>query len=349
MRTMPAVCFQSCAAFGTPRRGNAHGAPPKTVSTIRLMKFLLSLWLVVVAAAQAVAAPAEVVQGQDHFAFTYRVTLPALPGPAKLWLPLAVSGEFQTVQVEAISSAIPYRQARDQHDGNAILIFSPSAADGGKAIEIRYDVRRREQDSYPAAGADAVRSLQPDRLVPINNTFRELAAATLSGSPPDALSRGRAIYDHVLQRMKYDKSGTGWGHGDALHACDARTGNCTDFHSYFIALARAAGLPARFAIGFTIPAAQDHGAIAGYHCWAEFLADGQWTPVDISEASLHPELAGYYFGHRPANRFEISRGRDLLVDPQPAGGPINFLVYPLLEVDAQETPVKTEFSYQRLP
>ena len=37
--------------------------------------------------------------------------------------------------------------------------------------------------------------------------------------------------------MRYDKSGTGWGHGDVLYACDAKKGNCTAFHSLFIAMA----------------------------------------------------------------------------------------------------------------
>jgi hypothetical protein len=34
--------------------------------------------------------------------------------------------------------------------------------------------------------------------------------------------------------------------------------------------------------------------------------------VDISEADKTPELADYYFGHHPANRFEITQGRDLM-------------------------------------
>ena len=162
-----------------------------------------------------------------------------------------------------------------------------------------------------------------------------------------ALARARALYDHVLARMKYDKSGEGWGRGDALYACDARAGNCTDFHAYFIALARAVGIPARFAIGVTIPADHDEGSIAGYHCWAEFCAEGKWVPVDISEASKNPALADYYFGHHPANRFELTRGRDLLVDPAPASGPINFLVYPLLEVGGKPVKAETEFAFHR--
>ena len=70
--------------------------------------------------------------------------------------------------------------------------------------------------------------------------------------------------------------------------------------------------------------------------------------MDLSEASRNPERAGYYFGHHPANRFELSRGRDLQVDPAPASGPINYLVYPLLEIDGKPVPAVTEISFHRI-
>jgi len=47
------------------------------------------------------------------------------------------------------------------------------------------------------------------------------------------------------------KPGSGWGKGDAVYACSIRTGNCTNFQSYFIALARAVGIPVRFAISLS--------------------------------------------------------------------------------------------------
>ena len=159
--------------------------------------------------------------------------------------------------------------------------------------------------------------------------------------------RARALYDHVIDRMRYAKSGAGWGKGDAVFACVARNGNCTDFHSYFIALARAVGIPARFAIGATIPSSRDAGGVNGYHCWAEFYTDGKWWPVDISEADKCSSLATYYFGHQAAKRVEFSRGRDLVVEPGPASGPINFLAYPVLEIDGKPTETKIEFSFDR--
>jgi hypothetical protein len=58
-------------------------------------------------------------------------------------------------------------------------------------------------------------------------------------------------------------------------------------------------------------------------------------------------LATYYFGRHPANRIELSRGRDLHVTPAPASGPINFLAYPLLEIGGKPAVAKTKFSFTR--
>ena len=107
-------------------------------------------------------------------------------------------------------------------------------------------------------------------------------------------------------------------------------------------------IPARFAIGAAIPAARDDGGINGYHCWAEFYTDGHWWPVDISEADKYDALSTYYFGHNPANRIEFSRGRDLVVEPGPVSGPINFLAYPVLEIDGVTVNPKVEFAFKRV-
>ena len=206
---------------------------------------------------------------------------------------------------------------------------------------------RKEKAAYRATDTEAARYLRPEKLVPVNETFKTLAEKAAAGKTDD-LERAKALYDHVISRMRYDKSGTGWGRGDAVYACDARTGNCSDFHAYFIALARSINIPARFAIGATIPADKNEGKIDGYHCWAEFLADGEWVPVDISEAWKNPKLADYYFGHNPANRFELTKGRDLVVDPEPESGPINFLVYPLLEMNGEVIKPETTFEFRRI-
>ena len=287
----------------------------------------------------------EIKRGQDTFEFKYRVKVPALSNSAKLWVPAAKSDIFQKVRAEKIEWPNT-REIAETNYGNKILFAQLQPEDSGKILEASYIVLRREKRPYSSV-ENPGRYLKPERLVPVNETFASLARQATKGKI-EVLQQARALYDHTLARMKYDKSGAGWGRGDAQYACDARAGNCTDFHAYFIALARSIGIPARFAIGFTIPADKNEGVISGYHCWAEFLADGKWVPVDISEASKNPELADYYFGHHPANRFELSQGRDLVFEPAPAESPVNILIYPLLEANGKPLKTENEFSFRRL-
>ena len=287
-----------------------------------------------------------IVAGADEFEFLYRATLPDITDKARMWLPLATTDAFQTVDIQAIHAAGKRRVLDEPENGNKILFLELGPEDSGKRIEIRYQVRRLEKAAYAAEEPAPAKYLQPQRLVPLDETFISLAEKVVAGKKGD-LVRARALYDHVIDRMRYMKHGTGWGKGDAVYACNARTGNCTDFHAYFISLARAVGIPARFAIGAAIPSERNEGGVDGYHCWVEFHADGKWWPVDISEADKYSSLSTYYFGHHPANRLEFSRGRDLKVEPGPASGPINFLAYPILEIGGKPAKTKVRFSFNR--
>ena len=312
------------------------------------MQFLIVpiIFLAAVLGAKAAGEPG-IIKGSDQFEFVYRVKLPEIKGEARIWMPLAKTDNFQTVTEEDVSIPMKWEKVQDRDYGNDICVLYPQPSDSGKTVEVRYRVVRKEKAAYPASSAETARYLRPEKLVPTNETFRTLAQKAVEGKNND-LERTKALYDHVISRMRYDKSGVGWGRGDAVYACDVRTGNCSDFHAYFIALARSIGIPARFAIGATIPADKNEGTIEGYHCWAEFLADGSWVPVDISEAWKNRKLADYYFGHNPANRFELTKGRDLVVDPEPASGPINFLVYPLLEMNGEVVKPETTFMFRRI-
>jgi transglutaminase-like putative cysteine protease len=188
--------------------------------------------------------------------------------------------------------------------------------------------------------------LAPNVLVPITGLPAELAAKVTESKNSD-LDKARAIYDYVFTTMRYDKTGTGWGRGDVLYACDAKKGNCTDFHSLFMAMARSRGIPSRFEIGFPLPPDKHAAEIAGYHCWAEFFEpnDG-WIPIDISEAWKHQEKRDYFFGAHDQNRVQFTVGRDLELNPKQAGKPLNYFVYPYIEVDGKEySDVSTAFSF----
>src|SRR3989475_12065906 len=88
-----------------------------------------------------------------------------------------------------------------------------------------------ELDAHPvsalAAGVhppDLQRFLQPDRRVPLQGVIAELAEEETHGIQ-DPLEKERASYKYIIATMRYDKSGTRRGHGDAVWACGVNAGN----------------------------------------------------------------------------------------------------------------------------
>ncbi len=169
----------------------------------------------------------------------------------------------------------------------------------------------------------------------------------------DPLDIARTLYERVDSHVRYDKSRPGYGQGDVLWVCDSRFGNCTDFHSLFISWARFKGLPSRFEIGFPLPPGRGKGTIGGYHCWASFHTEERgWVPVDISEADKHIEMKEYYFGNLTEDRVAFTTGRDIELVPRQDGPPLNFFIYPHVEVDRQPWPrenLTLSFSYADVP
>jgi transglutaminase-like putative cysteine protease len=291
------------------------------------------------------------------FLFTYQATVTGLkPGAtARIWVPVPPTNEAQEVSLLKADLPAEGRFAREPEYGNKVLYIEAKANDEGKVpLSLTYRIKRREvradlQDSG-AKEKDLERFLQPDALVPVGGKPLTLLAAR--DLPHDQLQLGKVLYDVVDDHMRYSKEGTGWGRGDAVWACDSRHGNCTDFHSLFISLARSEKIPAKFIIGFPIPTKHGAGEVPGYHCWAMFRPDGHaWVPVDISEANKDPKMKEYYFGNLTPDRVAFSTGRDLKLVPKQDGPPLNFFVYPYVEAEGKPYPgdkVEHRFNYEDL-
>jgi transglutaminase-like putative cysteine protease len=311
-----------------------------------------------IACALSLTKPAVAAAASRTFTFTYSTVVRDFsPGAGKVevWLPFPQSDAYQTVHNVRVDAAAPVEIAREPRYGNeAIHLTFESPAAKEIPITVTFTVTRKERKS-PLTGnlaaqespASLAQYLQPDRLVPSDGRVRELALEATKGKRTQ-LEKARAIYDYVTSTVKYDKSGTGWGQGDALFVCDERRGNCTDFHALLIGMARSVGIPAKFAIGFPLPAKRGEGEIGGYHCWAEmYVKDIGWVPVDSSEASKFPEKRNYFFGAHDENRVQLSMGRDLVLQPRQKGEPLNYFVYPYVEVDGKpHTTIDKKFAFQ---
>ena len=317
----------------------------KTLSIV--CAFLFAAWN----ASFTCAQPAE--SKSRSFSFRYGATIKEVPAGAKVqvWIPIAETNNDQTVELVEKSSPTPWKFHRDTTYQNRLAFFQTKSTEQPIQFSLEYVVDRREaginSGADDLAAEEAELFLKANSLVPISGTPLRLLDKKKIDTEP--MAAGKMLYEVVEEYMKYDKSKPGYGKGDVLWACDSRTGNCTDFHSLFISLARSRSIPAKFEIGFPI-AESDQGKVTGYHCWAWFYVAGRgWMPVDISEADKHPELKEYYFGRLSPNRISFTTGRDIKLVPDSNSDPLNYFIYPHVEVDGKAWPsnkIELEFSYQ---
>ena len=300
------------------------------------------------------------------FVLSSTATVPVPPAGTKvldLWLPVPHTDANQDVRDLKIESPVPYKIVKGAF-GNQVLHLrltgdTPATVPTAPlVVKLTAQITRREhlnlRANAPTAkpvkektDPDLARWLAPDRLVPLDAKIKqqaeEVVAKTNAKTP---LEKARAIYEHVVGTVTYDKTGQGWGRGDIYYACDARRGNCTDFHAIVIGYCRSLGIPARFSIGLPLPAGRGKGEIKGYHCWAEFFTpETGWVPVDASEAAKNPDKRAYFFGAHDENRVEFTRGRDVALTPKQVGAPLNYFVYPYAEADGKVLDVARTYEF----
>lgn len=301
-------------------------------------------------------------QNLSHqFTFSFKLEIEDLPEDAsdlEIWIPFPMENKYQQVASFEVASDLDYEIYSDQVYGNKIMYFASGQNLPRKIdIKVNFEVARLENRSIGNSSSNLPEANRPDystfeasnKLVPLGGIIAREADSVVKGVT-DTFEKIETLYRHLTETMQYDKSGDGWGNGDALYACDTRTGNCTDIHSLFISMSRSLGIPARFIIGFPLPEDEQSKSIAGYHCWAEFYIDGRgWIPVDISEAIKHPDKKEYYFGHLDLNRISFTMGRDIKLEAKHGPESLNFLVYPYVLVNGKLfDKIAVSFDYKRI-
>jgi transglutaminase-like putative cysteine protease len=214
----------------------------------------------------------------------------------------------------------------------------------------RTEIAQRDlPQSEPAWNrADYAEFLKPTSLAPLDGDVKKLADTITTGKPTN-LVKARAIYDWIVENMHRDPATVGCGKGDVCELLKRPGGKCTDISSVFIALCRAAGVPAREVFGIRLGKKAEEDITGYQHCWAEFFVPGYgWVtadPADVRKAMLvekleldNPKTAEYrryFWGGIDPYRVVIARGRDLQLEPPQAGKPLNTFGYPYAEVGGE--------------
>lgn len=150
--------------------------------------------------------------------------------------------------------------------------------------------------------------------------IREIADRVAKGETnPYVLAR--RFYNYVIDTADYKLLGEGLRGAMAL--VDTGVGECGDYAALFVALCRAAGVPARPVVGFWAKS-----GVEQTHVWAEFFVEPfGWVPVDPTVGQLDPGSQAYYFGGMDNKRIILNKGYNLELDPPGPGG----FVAPLLQ------------------
>ncbi len=113
----------------------------------------------------------------------------------------------------------------------------------------------------------------------IDDPLIRQVVADVVGDETNAYRVARTLYEHVIGEMEYELAG-GWNVAPRVLA--RGTGSCSEYSFVFIALCRAAGLPARY-VGSVVRRYDDAAVDEVFHRWSEVYLPGYgWVPVDLN-------------------------------------------------------------------
>jgi len=290
------------------------------------------------------------------FGFTYELRGGEFPEgePVDIYIPMPAEHGGQFIMQQSLQASLPATTGVETTYQNGYYhIHRPANVTAPIEVSLAWTVSRDVVTSgrvEALSEAELELYLAPNALVPVGHEILQPILAEIHQMRTDdtPAATARAIYDWVVDNVEYKKIGQGWGNGDTFWACNERYGNCTDFHALFISLARTEGIPARFEIGFPIPQDRAAGEVSGYHCWVQFyLPEQGWVPIDASEAAKHPDKRELFYGTQPADRIHFTTGRDLVLSAGSASRPLNYFIYPYVEVGGKpwQAGVQTRFAY----
>jgi len=286
---------------------------------------------------------------------TMEVDLSArMPGEiARLWIPYPVSDKNQLISdIKTSGDYANIGVYTDRYYGTPILYAQWPKDAKKRTLRFSFKVERREvrQRDFPTNEpawdpADYATYLKPTSLGPTHGAVKKLSDAITKGKNT-VLEKAKAIYDWTCENMYRDPKTVGCGLGDVDKLLQTRGGKCTDISSVFIALARAAGVPAREVFGLRLGKKSQQDVTTWQHCWAEFFLPGYgWVsvdPADVRKKMLVEKLdlkdpktmayRDYFWGGIDPYRFVIAHGRDVVLNPPQEGPPLNTFGYPYAEI-----------------
>jgi transglutaminase-like putative cysteine protease len=237
---------------------------------------------------------------------------------------LASSSSYQTMLNEHFS-LVPTEIKIYQGARTGVFSLGDIAPGGEITLELRYTIRTStinylESFIAQAGGDIPVQYLGAGKGIESDHEQIISLAGKLTQSQDSDWEKAKAITQWVAANISYDANATNRNSG-ALQALQTRKGVCEDYATLSAALARAAGIPARIAYGYTDngtnwPASGSFSLRGFRHAWVEFYLEGRgWVPAEPTRSRTT-----LYFGTLPHNRYIIQNYNDISLKGNYRGG-----------------------------
>jgi len=314
------------------------------------------LFLALIAITLLSALPAGAANRSGQVTMEFDLSAQPAGEVVRLWIPYPVSDQDQLIGRIRLDGDYAVTGVYTVPANGAPLLYAEWPRESkSRKLTLAFAVTRNElrRGEFPAGEpawnpADYAAYLAPTSLGPTDGAVRQLADRIVAGKIT-VLERARAIYDWTVENMYRDPDTVGCGLGDVFALLKTPGGKCTDISSVFVALCRAAGVPAREVFGLRLGKKPEQDITKWQHCWAEFFLPGYgWVPADpadvrklmlVEKLELDSprvaELRDYFWGGIDAYRFQLASGRDLVLNPPQVGKPLNTFGYPYAEVGGQ--------------
>jgi hypothetical protein len=150
---------------------------------------------------------------------------------------------------------------------------------GDKSVEITVQAitEPEAQDAGAEVGEEYLKSCF---FITSDDPLVRQHAREAIGRAQDPWERAKRIERWVHQRMENKNFSEAFA--PASHVAKTLEGDCTEHAMLAAAMCRAAGIPARAAVGLIYVDHRTKGPVMGFHMWTEVHVRGRWVPIDAT-------------------------------------------------------------------
>ncbi len=286
--------------------------------------------------------------------FSISVSAPPESRAVKLWFPYPTSDQDQEIKdLQFNGNYSNFTISREPLSGALYLFTEWNNPAKKPMLSVKFHAKARERriaklvDAGLPIPVEVMKYIHAEFWIPSDDKMIRMIAHEITKGKKGILQKARAVYDWTVENTRRDPTVPGCGVGRVEVTLASRTGKCADISSVFVALARAAGVPAREVFGLRLGRPGQTDITDGHHCWAEFYLPGTgWVPVDPADVlkimfdknldrSAAASYLNYYFGAVDEYRIVLQKGGRGLTFSEGNAQKVNYFMYPYAEVDGK--------------